>query len=112
MILEAFSQYLREPEHAGQPALGVLARWLQEQFSEPVRSGVPISEPAGMANHVRRVLQAELDYSFDEGQFYFFGLTRYGQRLVKQLTEYCHSYDNWQFTRWLHHIKASDFKVS
>ena len=47
--------------------------------------------------------------SYDGGERHFEGLSRSGKVLLKSLTSYCVSYDHWQFSRWLHNLRASDF---
>ncbi|MEB3287697.1 MAG: hypothetical protein VKJ04_09355 [Vampirovibrionales bacterium] len=43
------------------------------------------------------------------GLFVFAPKTDSGKRLLKTLVSFCQSYDQWQFSRWLHHVNASDF---
>jgi hypothetical protein len=41
--------------------------------------------------------------------FVFRGTSESGKRLLKSLYEYCQSYDQQRWARWVHKLKASDF---
>lgn len=111
MILEAFAEYL----HAADPKLpatDVLAQWLKERLSSP-----PVT-------NVDRVLHCEICVSGkksrtrskvqsvdgqDKSELVFKGSSESGKRLLKSLYEYCQSYDQQKWARFVHNVKASDF---
>lgn len=116
MILEAFAEFL----HAADPDLrapDVLSEWLWLKLTNaPVcnvdrvlhcemticaakRSGASSDEPA-------------LQYGggTSGAQTYTFkGTSESGKRLLKSLYEYCCSYEQQKWARWVHKLKASDF---
>ncbi len=113
MILEAFAEYL----HSADPKLSatdVLAQWLWKRLSVP-----PV-------NNVDRVLHCEMAicevsgskraYNQSENTpgprrvtYVFRGTSLSGKRLLKSLYEYCQSYEQQRWARWVHTLKASDF---
>lgn len=115
MILEAFAEYLRSADPS-MLATDVLARWLWERLNcKPL-------------NNVDRVLHCEMtickiDANGDEwkgsqlakpdkpevGTYMFRGTSPSGKRLLKSLYEYCLSYEQQKWARWVHRVKASDF---
>jgi hypothetical protein len=110
MILEAFSQVLQH-NTAKAPATVLLSQWLLN---------ILLSEPS---DSVARVIHAEIgiaeeacakevymnDASTSVYGIGFSGHSASGWRLLKTLWSYAHSYDHWQFRRWLHRAQASDF---
>ncbi len=113
MILEAFSDVLHECYRRNeQSAEAVLQEWLLGYLRAPL----------DQADHISRVLHTEIGYldpdlTAESANFHqesksfqgFFGKSYSGQILLESLFEYCKSYENWQFSRWLHHLRASDF---
>lgn len=116
MILEAFSEYL----HAADPrvpATDVLGQWLWQKLN---------AEPL---SNVDRVLHCEMTicaaktkggavaeeptprYVQGGGKdaYVFKGKSESGKRLIKSLYEYCCSYEQQKWARWVHGVKASDF---
>lgn len=79
--------------------LAILHDWLGGYLERPADPFEPISQ----------VIHAEIEMSYDGGERHFEGLSRSGKVLLKSLTSYCVSYDHWQFSRWLHNLRASDF---
>lgn len=108
MILEAFAEYLQAADPK-MPATDVLARWLKERLSSP-----PIT-------NVDRVLHCEICVSEKKSRarasvqsvakedLVFKGSSQSGKRLLKSLYEYCQSYDQQKWARFVHNVKASDF---
>lgn len=113
MIIEAFAKYLQSsgPE---QSAVSVLVRWLWERLTLPAQ------------NNVDRVIKHEIsierggapvnsksteEYSADS-RYTFVALSDSGSRLLKSLYEYAMSYEQQKWARWVHCVKASDFKTS
>jgi hypothetical protein len=99
LILKAFSEQLqlecnreRKPEH-------VLFDWLARTLLMP-----PAPDDV-----VGKVLHAEIEMIDCNGYPGFEGKNDSGCRLLESLFQFCRSYDHWQFSRWLHEIRASDF---
>jgi hypothetical protein len=99
LILEAFSDYLRQSHQPPGSPEKVLLAWLKEILSLP-------PAPDDM---VGRVIHAEIAMEHLHGRLLFEGKSRTGRQLLKSLLCYCRSYDHWQFTRWVHELRASDF---
>lgn len=112
MILEAFAEYLQVADDKI-PATDILARWLWERLSTPPESVVD------------RVLHCEVSLSLAnrasmgssqvrEGKtrtaYIFKGNSSTGAKLLKSLYEYCLSYEQQKWARWVHALKASDFQ--
>ena len=115
LILEAFAEYLQVADDKI-PATDILARWLWERLSIPPETVVD------------RVLHCEIQLSLAKGvrkgpsyeaegagvrakpTYVFTGNSASGRRLLKSLYEYCLSYEQQKWARWVHSVKASDFK--
>lgn len=112
VILEAFAKYLHQADPQSS-AEEILARWLWERLSVPPESNID------------RVLHCELAllrsgyegrgalslYSGRKGVVYVFApLSESGRRLLKSLHQYSLSYEQQKWSRWVHYIKASDFR--
>ena len=114
LILEAFAEFLHAAD-PNMPATDVLAQWLWKRLSTPP------------ANNVDKVLHCEMAICQAGGQatgispssdigsgkktvtYVFRGTSDSGKRLLKSLYEYCQSYDQQRWARWVHNLKASDF---
>ncbi|MBY0451083.1 MAG: hypothetical protein K2X01_10715 [Cyanobacteria bacterium] len=103
VILEAFSQRLQQEYGGIRTPLEILEAWLTEQLQMPRLVNGPGE------NKVSRVIQAEVVMLTVNGTCYFEGRTATGRQLLDSLYQYCESYDHWQFARWLHDVRASDF---
>ncbi|MBX2859829.1 MAG: hypothetical protein KTR14_01245 [Vampirovibrio sp.] len=101
MILEAFSHELQAKYGKGEPSEKILHQWL-----------LTIMQMSRPKTQVERVLHQEVMMVHMKGQVIFQGRSESGHGLLRSLYNYCKSYDHWQFSRWLHEIKASDFSVS
>jgi hypothetical protein len=109
VILEAFSHVLHKEYGSKQPAVVVLQRWLAAQLMNPAPEGL---------DHVHSILLTELSLKrkaipAKTGLRYVLFVQANsisGQVLLNSLYEYCRSYEDWQYRRWLHTVKASDFK--
>ena len=123
VILEAFSRVLKSPESQGRMPEAVLYDWLS----------TILLEPAAPQDHVAQIIHTEislldedtieeivedpqamelltqLNGPFSHGLFAFVPKSGSGERLLNALISFCRSYDQWQFSRWLHHVNASDF---
>ncbi len=114
LILEAFAEFLHAAD-PNMPATDVLAQWLWKRLSTPP------------ANNVDKVLHCEMaicqagepskgispSSEIGAGKktvtYVFRGTSDSGKRLLKSLYEYCQSYDQQRWARWVHNLKASDF---
>ena len=122
MILEAFAEFL----HAADPGLrapDVLSHWLWLKLTKAPVSNVDRVLHCEMSicaarttsnSHVgESELQhaPELQYGHQSGDttYTFKGTSESGKRLLKSLYEYCCSYEQQKWARWVHKLKASDF---
>jgi hypothetical protein len=95
---------LHEHVRNGKKPLDVLHYWLFNILYHPLTES---SSP------VYRVIHTEISFTTeDDGTLTFLGNSRSGWRLLNSLVDYCRSYDDWQFRRWLHHLQASDFSAT
>lgn len=101
MILEAFSQELQADKNRGRAPERVLFDWLVGH----------LLVPAHPHDHVSRVIQTEIALLDVDGRLGFEGRSASGHTLLQSLFNYCRSYEQWQFSRWLHHMRASDFPL-
>ncbi|MBX9670225.1 MAG: hypothetical protein K2X93_21675 [Candidatus Obscuribacterales bacterium] len=122
MILEAFSEYL----HNADPAISsteVLARWLWEKLSTPPQNNVDQvihceiiicrQEASKKLSFCELLIPTtELDPVDVNASYVFRGSSRSGERLLKSLREYGLSYEQQKLARWVHNLKASDFRTS
>ena len=100
MILEAFAETLKAQFLQRGSAIHVLQQWLLWHLKHPT----PTTE-----DKVRDVLLAEIELTLETPVLLFQGKSPSGDILLKSLYEYCLTYDDWQYRRWLHEVKASDF---
>jgi hypothetical protein len=139
LILEAFSAVLHQAaqrwmtakEHA-RPTVAFNARfllfsWLSQQLQTPLPP-VPHKQAYPSLQQYNRncterqviaVLQTELALATGKASRQttatplrlqaFHARSATGKRLLDTLCEFCDSYEQWLFNRWLHHLKASDF---
>jgi hypothetical protein len=101
LILEAFSQRLHQAYQRDIDTEDILHGWLLEILQSPGVEG----------DLVAKVIHTEVGFHLEEGDPVFFGKSPTGETLLKTLEEYCKSYEHWQFSRWLHHLRASDFPI-
>jgi hypothetical protein len=110
LILEAFAEYL----HNADPKLAateVLAEWLWKRLSAPpltnvdrvLHYGITLCQVRGTGKHESGGSGRKV------GVYTFRGTCDSGRRLLKSLYEYCQSYDQQRWSRWVHTLKASDF---
>ena len=102
MILEAFAEALKARFQSGQSPVHILQDWLLHYLEAPL-----VSRAEDMVQHV---IHAEIELSTKEPFLVFQGRSPSGDMLLKSLYEYCLSYEDWQYRRWLHEVKASDFE--
>jgi len=113
VILEAFAEYLQLADDKI-PATDILARWLWERLSVPTESVVDrvlhCEIGLSIAKNPRRT-QAAKSLGNGRPTYVFKGNSASGARLLKSLYEYCLSYEQQKWSRWVHTLKASDFKT-
>lgn len=109
MILEAFAEYLHAADQS-LPATEVLSRWIKERLDAPVLTNVD------------RVMHCEISIakgneagaacqSAQVSKLVFRGNSKSGSRLLKSLYEYCQSYEQQKWARYVHNLKASHFRA-
>lgn len=110
MIIEAFAKYLQSanPE---QSAVSVLVRWLWERLTLPAQNNVDrvIKHEVAIERHEEI---DENDNADGESRFTFVALSSSGSTLLRSLYEYAMSYEQQKWARWVHCVKASDFKTA
>jgi len=119
LILEAFAQYLQAADEKT-PATDVLARWLWERLSAPPETNVDRVLHCEVKVALQKKAQSSAPSSVDDlDHFYikqksayvFRGASSSGSKLLKTLYEYCLSYEQQKWARWVHSLKASDFNI-
>jgi hypothetical protein len=98
MIIKAFSDYLKEFKSDIPPVI-ILSRWLKDKlYKHP-------------ENNVERVIHSEISLFVNKkGRFMIVGNGESGKNLLESLYNFALSYEQQNFSRWLHDKKASDFK--
>jgi len=98
MIIKSFSEYIKT-YNSEIPSLLLLTRWLKEKLSK------------NPENNVERIIHNEIGILKNKrGVFLLIGKTKSGKVLLEALNEFSLSYDQHKFSKWIHNIKASDFK--
>lgn len=133
MILEAFAEYLHEADPR-QHSRDVLAEWLLEKLAS-TKTGSNVERVLQLeiiickedditeqedawvmalprtASIRQRLDELLSDIEEDvDADYVFRGSSESGNRLLKSLDEYSQSYEHQKWARWVHQIKASDFK--
>ena len=133
MILEAFAEFLHSVPEL--PANQALSLWLWERLKKPPSSAVDqvihcevdISSGSSRQSHrlnlgrkIRLPQEAELLIKAQksgatietgsEVNYFFEGASSSGVRLLNSLYEYSMSYEQQKWSRFVHGVKASDFK--
>lgn len=108
MILEAFAEYLHASDQS-LPATEVLSRWIKERLDAPVLTNVD------------RVIHCEISIAEvaakspgakgQEQKLVLKGNSKSGRLLLKSLYEYCQSYEQQKWARYVHNLKASDLRA-
>jgi hypothetical protein len=101
MILEAFSITLKSQFRRKGDALNILQEWLALYLRNPLH------QSSGL---VHRVIHTEIEMGQASPMLLFRGKSPSGDVLLKSLYDYCRSYEDWEYRRWLHTLKASDFE--
>jgi hypothetical protein len=98
MIIKAFSDYLKEFSTDIPPTI-LLTKWLKDKLSKPVE------------DNISKVIHEELALGKNKkGFFILVGKSKTGRILIESLYNFALSYEQQNFTRWVHKVKASDFK--
>jgi hypothetical protein len=98
MIIKAFSDYIKI-FNTEIPAVIILSTWLREKLSKTPE------------NNVERIIHNEIgSITNSKGVFLLIGKTQSGKILLESLYEFALSYEHHKFNKWIHEIKASDFK--
>jgi hypothetical protein len=111
MIIETFSRVLRHPDHAGRPAREVLLEWIADVLSgQPWQMLDTMTDDTLTPTQVHAVLTYAFKVTVDaQGKLSVRPHSTAAQQLLHSLLDYAESYESWQYRRWLHHQKASDF---
>jgi hypothetical protein len=98
MIIKAFSEYLKEFDDS-LSANHLLVGWLKYKLSKKPE------------NKVDMVINEEIGLVSDENcNVNFAGKSKTGRALLESLYVFADSYEQQKFTRWVHGLKASDFR--
>lgn len=97
MILKAFSEYLKK-EKSDISTILLLSNWLKLKLAtDPV-------------DNIEKVIHAEIGlFNNNKGLYMLRGKTKTGKILIESLYNYALSYEQHNFNKWLHRLKASDF---
>ena len=109
MILEAFAEYLQAADDKI-PATDILSRWLWERLSMPPQSVVDRVLHCEVSLSLTRARTGSASMTDIKPTYVFKGNSSSGSKLLKSLYEYCLSYEQQKWARWVHSLKASDFK--
>lgn len=113
LILEAFAEYLHGADPR-MPATDVLAQWLWKRLSAPPITNVDRVLHCEMAicqvpESKKGAVSLDMIGEKKAVTYVFRGTSDSGKRLLRSLYEYCQSYDQQRWARWVHNLKASDF---
>lgn len=97
MIIKAFSEYVKNVK-SDIPTILLLSKWLRDKLSKKPE------------DNIKRVIHHEIaQIKNKKGQYILIGKTNSGKLLLESLYKYALSYEQHNFNKWLHNIKASDF---
>lgn len=97
MIIKAFSEYIKTV-NSDIPTILLLSKWLRLKLSQ---------EPT---NNIEKVIHNEIRlFNNKKGLYLLAGKTKTGKILIESLYNYALSYEQHNFNKWLHRLKASDF---
>jgi hypothetical protein len=109
VILEAFAEYLHAADQS-LPATEVLSRWIKERLDAPVLTNVD----RVLHCEISMAKESEISAASESAQarkLVFRGNSKSGRRLLKSLFEYCQSYEQQKWARYVHNLKASHFRA-
>ena len=97
MIIKAFAQHLNNFSRDIPPII-VLSKWLKDKLS---------SEPL---TNVDKIIHEEIGIAQNKmGLYLLVGKSPTGKNLLEALYNFALSYEQHNFSKWVHDIKASDF---
>jgi hypothetical protein len=85
-------------------------RWLWERLTLPAQNNVDRVIKHEVAIERNEEIE-EQENGQGESRCTFVALSESGSRLLKSLYEYAMSYEQQKWARWVHCVKASDFKT-
>jgi hypothetical protein len=98
MIIKAFSDYIKE-FNSDIPTVILLFRWLKDKL---------MKQPE---NNVERVIHKEITLFMNKKSgFLLVSNSESGRILIESLYNFALSYEQQNFSRWIHNTKASDFR--
>lgn len=98
MIIQAFSDYIKQFDDEISTNV-LLFGWLKYKLSKMPE------------NNVDKVIHKEISILSDKNyKIIFAGNSETGRNLLTALYNFADSYEQQKFTRWVHNLKASDFK--
>ena len=98
MIIKAFSDHLKQFNTDIPPTI-LLSRWLKDHLTKKPE------------DRISNIIHEELVFIKDKrGFFMIVGKSNSGAVLLESLYNFALSYEQQNFTRWIHNLKASDFK--
>jgi len=116
MILEAYAKYL-QTAHTNVCATDILARWLWERLSIPAETTIDqVLHCELRLLRVGKVGDNNLSFQIAHKEdskpliYVFKGNSDSGKKLLNSLYEYSLSYEQQKWTRFVHSLKASDFR--
>jgi hypothetical protein len=111
LILDAFSRVLRHPDHANQPATDVLMEWLYAVLMEqPWQALDSLNDQDLTRSQITAVLSSAFDIiETNHDHRVIVSRSANAQALLDSLLAYARCYEDWQYRRWLHQAKATDF---
>lgn len=116
MILEAYSKYLQTAD-SNICATDILARWLWERLSLPAQTNIDqVLHCELRLLRVNTTNNSNLFFQIASKEeckpliYIFKGNSVSGNMLLKSLYEYSLSYEQQKWARFIHSLKASDFR--
>ncbi len=116
MILEAYAKYLQTAD-SNIPAVDILARWLWEKLSLPAETTIDqVLHCELCLVRVTTITGNNLSFQLTDKLgakpviYIFRARSASGNRLLSSLHEYSLSYDQQKWARFVHSLKASDFR--
>ncbi len=98
MIISAFSKHIRSYQ-ADIPPVIILIRWIKDILSKKPE------------NNIEKVIHKEIALIKNKfGAYMLLGKSKSGASLIESLYQFALSYEQQNFARWVHSVKASDFK--
>jgi hypothetical protein len=111
LILDAFSRVLRHPDNATASPAQLLVEWITAILTDqPMTSLDSLSDNDLTPAQIKAIFsQAFQLIQTNHGPPAIVSRHTHAQQLLDSLLHYAHSFDDWQYRRWLHTTKATDF---